>query len=178
MVREMTPLHDDPKVIMTGEPTERGGMFLMGPTDRKAYTAWRIEALALIRKARYNGLIYVPEFRDATRARDFGGTECVRWEWGAIQHATVVLCWCCWRKEGAPGLGSTTRHEVAFEMALRPRNVIIGIDKDSDSTSWLKVHASRLGIPLYSSLEQLCNSASVLHSVRTSSPRLLPHGQR
>jgi len=150
-------------------------IFLAGPTARGVRrTAWRAEALRWLEAQGFEGTVLLPEFRDGLfddlAPRVFGARpspvpgmraishDVLRWETTAIERASVVLFWmpfCIAEIDDPASLpGFTTRAEVSRELARDPSRVVLGMPDGALSSSHIRFHAHRAGVPIAATLEQ------------------------
>jgi len=75
--------------------TVNRSMFLAGPTPRSDdVKSWRPDALRLLEKFGYDGVVYIPEFREGCKPKDFSDYEgMVEWEKKGLTQADVILFW-------------------------------------------------------------------------------------
>lgn len=67
-------------------------IFLAGPTPRSDdVKSWRIEALEILNKLNYKGVVFVPEPRDGKWKKDYEGQ--VEWEQKHRRVADIILFW-------------------------------------------------------------------------------------
>jgi hypothetical protein len=131
-------------------------IFLAGPTARGVpRTPWRARAMELLGGNGYDGLVVIPEPRDAARegemARIFDRGESpvpgmraqsynvLRWETCGIERSGLVLFWMPFTLAGADDPASlpgfTTRAEVGRELARAPQRVVLGMPETALSGS-------------------------------------------
>lgn len=70
-------------------------LFLAGPrrASGEASDPWHQQALALLRAAGYEGIVYLPEAREGTAPASLDEERLGRWESEALRHADAVLFW-------------------------------------------------------------------------------------
>jgi 8-oxo-dGTP pyrophosphatase MutT (NUDIX family) len=122
-------------------------IFLVGPTPREPSTkSWRPEMLAALERAGYDGVVFVPEFRDWKVVDDYQGQ--VEWEKMCLEMADVILAWVPRCLETMPAF--TTN--VEFGTWLDSGKIVYGRPDDSpknDYLDWL-YHDRLLGTPFNS----------------------------
>ncbi len=66
-------------------------LFLAGPTPRKKdVPSWRPEAIEILSKLNFSGIVFVPERRNWT---GFDYLDQVEWEWKALESCAKVVFW-------------------------------------------------------------------------------------
>ena len=166
-----TVFYDD---LLDGEPIARS-VFLAGPTARGVLrTAWRATALAWFEARHFTGTVLLPEFRsglfDQNAPTRFGdhqsltpgmrGTSqgVLTWETTGIEQSTAVLFWMPFHvaAEDDPASlpGFTTRAEVSRELVRDPSRLVLGMPAGALSSSHIRFHAHRAGVPIASTLEE------------------------
>lgn len=67
-------------------------IFLAGPTPRDTITpSWRPEAIGILNALGFNGVVYVPEYKERKKDYDYDGQ--IEWEWKALEGAGVIAFW-------------------------------------------------------------------------------------
>jgi len=116
--------------VLKGEKS----IFLAGPTPRSLdVISWRIEALDILEKLGFDGIVYVPEFKNDNRTFDYNNQ--VWWEREALYNATVIVFWIPRKKDKMPAL--TTNVEFGYWLSKEPSKVIYGRPDDSESNRYL-----------------------------------------
>ena len=70
-------------------------IFLVGPTPREvAVPSWRPEALTVLERLGYDGLVLVPEPKDGIWPKNF--VEQVEWERQGLEAASTLGCVAAW----------------------------------------------------------------------------------
>lgn len=70
---------------------EQDSIFLAGPTPRsKDVASWRPEALEVLTKLGFSGIVLVPERRDW---KDWDYLTQVEWEWKGLNNCDLVVFW-------------------------------------------------------------------------------------
>jgi len=84
-----------PKVVYARDPFPREytkSIFLAGPTPRgKGNEGWRKEAIEILRKKGYDGVLFVPEPSDGNWAVDYDDQ--IEWEENGLHQADCILFW-------------------------------------------------------------------------------------
>lgn len=116
--------------VLKGEKS----IFLAGPTPRSLdVISWRIEALDILEKLGFDGIVYVPELKNDNRTFDYNNQ--VWWEREALYNATIIVFWIPRKKDTMPAL--TTNVEFGYWLSKEPSKVIYGRPDDSESNRYL-----------------------------------------
>lgn len=157
------------------------GVFLAGPTaDDGNRTAWRLQAVMLLREEGYTGLIVIPEFRDGKFSRERwddglastmpgiarATVRILDWETAGIDHCTVVLAWMPFAlaakgtAESRPGFN--TRREVSRIITQRRPGLALGMPDGALSGGGLRYDITKAGYPVFDSLKKTVHYAMSL----------------
>lgn len=160
-------------------------IFLAGPTARRGlHTPWRLEAMSLLERRGFSGVIVVPEFRSAAFEEGvrshFGRAaspvphmrgashDILDWETCGIERSTIVLFWMPFRagsEEDPDSLpGFTTRAEVSRELVRAPHRIVLGMPPGAFSSSHIRYHAFLGGVKIHDTLEETVDAALALAS--------------
>lgn len=161
-------------------PTAGASIFLAGPTARGIQrTPWRQLALSLLAAQGFQGVVLLPEFRDApfdeAAPRVFGRGQSpvpgmrvttyniLRWETTGIERSSVVLFWMPFilaaEDDPASLPGFTTRAEVSRELARAPERIVLGMPGGALSSGHIRYHAHLGGVRIHETLEQTVAAA-------------------
>ncbi len=114
-------------------------IFLAGPSPRgRRELAWRPDAMALLEKTGFTGVIYNPEDRHEFKG---GGAYSADWEDRAFEVSTVILFWVPRHMATLPGM--TTNVEFG-RFAADPRSVY-GRPDDAEHNGYLDWLWGRVG---------------------------------
>ena len=128
-------------------------VFLAGPSPRDAsVSSWRPDAVKLLHKNRFDGVIFSPERTDGNYDYDSQ----VRWERIALEKAKQILFWVPRDLASLPGF--TTNVEFGYWAAMRPGKVILGFPEGAPKMDYLGSLAMDRDIPVYHTLEEACKS--------------------
>ena len=111
-------------------------IFLAGPTPRKSEVlSWRSEALGLLERAKFPGIVFVPE----PRSGEWGsGPDAylaqVEWEKRAMDMADILLFWVPRNMKDMPAL--TTN--VEFGRYLDSGKIVFGAPQEAESVRYLE----------------------------------------
>ena len=140
-----------------------GSIFLAGPTSRHQLIEynWRSSAVCLLRKADFQGFIFVPEPRGEEESGDFVERDFIhRWESSRLLSSSRVLFWI--PRKGDELLGLNTNLELGIFIG----RTLLSCDSSGVFIGWPD-GAERMGLPehyavelagfkRYRTLEELC----------------------
>lgn len=131
-------------------PEDSGkSIFLAGPTPRsQTVPSWRPEAIELLKKAGYDGIVFSPEPRDGNWQGEY--TDQIEWEERCLNMAGCILFWIPRNLKTLPGL--TTNDEWGAWKASG--KVVFGAPPDAPKVSYQRYYARRLQVPNSDSLEE------------------------
>ena len=133
-------------------------MFLLGPTPRDLVTpSWRIEALEILKKLKYDGTVLVPERR--VRKANISYDDQVEWEDEAMNRALYNVFWIPRNLTTMPAF--TTN--VEFGRLYKYSNTLYGRPADAPKNRYLdwlyaKYHPYH---PIYNNLTKLLKKAAL-----------------
>lgn len=121
------------ELIYTGENIKKGkSIFLAGPTLRGDNSnSWRKEAVKKLEQFGYDGIIYIPEYRNGRKVDSY--IDVASWENKALSISTLILFWIPRDKNKLPGF--TTN--VEFGHFIESGRVIYGRPDDSYKVKYL-----------------------------------------
>lgn len=121
-------------------------IFLAGPTPRsKDVASWRPEAVRLLKKTAYDGIVFYPEYRDGRRD-DIKGNDYVNqieWEEKCLNIADCIIFWIPRDLETMPAF--TTN--VEWGTWHNSGKVVFGAPKKAPKTRYQRYYAKKLQIP-------------------------------
>ncbi len=107
-------------------------IFLAGPTTRSSeITAWRLEALEILKQLNYDGVVYIPEHINMRNGENYFRLR--EWELLAMNSAKTIVFWVPRDKENL--LGLTTN--VEFGYWIRLKKIIYGRPNDAAEIRYL-----------------------------------------
>jgi len=131
-------------------------VFLAGPSPRSSDVAsWRPEALALLERLGYDGVVFVPEWRkgkpEATRRslQILQYEQTIDWEDRHLNMADVIMFWIPRDMKTLPGL--TTN--IEFGRWENSGKIILGHPGDAPHCSYLDHYARAEGVTVCTELE-------------------------
>ena len=134
-------------------------IFLAGPTPRsQKVKSWRPGALKILRKQGYDGVVFVPEFRDGPCAKPPAGwiykKQC-EWEHKCIDMADIILFWIPRKIRTMPAF--TTN--VEFGLYANSGKIVLGAPKKARKMRYFGFMADKLKIPYLNTLEETAAKA-------------------
>jgi len=128
-------------------------VFLSGPSPRDPdVKSWRPEALVLLEKLGFDGTVYVPEYEDGPKGKDYTDDEQIKWERLTMQSADIILFWVPRELKDMPAF--TTN--VEFGLYCSSGRVVYGRPDDAPKMNYLDWTAKEKKIKIHSSLEDAC----------------------
>lgn len=148
------------KIVYTGEPAPAEfakSLFLAGPTPRLAETpSWRPEALRLLEKAGYDGVVFVPEFRDGVvnpdlyDHNDAGYRKQIEWEDASMRMSDCILFWLPRDLKTMPAL--TTNNE--WGVWQNSGKAVFGAPPEAEKVNYQRYYAEKLKVPTATTLQE------------------------
>lgn len=147
-------------------------LFLAGPTPRDSVTpSWRIEALKLLEKLGYDGVVFVPEAADGTWKNDYVGQ--IEWEEKNLNRSDVILFWVPRNMATMPALTTNVEWGVWHDSGKS----VLGFPQDAKSVSYLEYYGKKEAVPISLDLEgtlKLVIEAVGDGALRTGGETLVP----
>jgi len=144
------------KIVYSGEnppSAYRKSIFLTGATPRNTKTkSWRPDALKILGSLGYNGVVFVPEFRNAACAKppkEWTYEKQCDWEHKYLDAADIILFWVPRKLRTMPAF--TTN--VEFGLYANSGKIVFGAPKNAHKMSYLKFASEKLMIPYSETLE-------------------------
>ena len=162
------------KIIYSQQPIPSRlskSIFLAGTTLRSHNTgvSWRKEALEILESIGYDGVVFLPEFEDATHntSDSFDYVEQVDWEDRCLAAADKIIFWIERDlKKQVYGLTSN----VEYGKWMNSGKVYLGFPSDADKMAYLHQHAKKNNVKSYSVLRNML--IDVIDSIGDGSVRL------
>ncbi len=153
------------RVNYANEPVVKGekAIFLAGPTFRNSeITKWRIEALEVLSKLNFDGVVYVPEYKEMMMSNDGEYLHQVEWERAALEAATTILFWVPRDLKKLPGF--TTN--VEFGYWIHSGKIIYGRPNNAVKVRYLDwLYEKECGLKPFDNLEDLIKEIIIYCSV-------------
>ena len=119
--------YSDQKII-TGEKS----IFLAGPTPRDKNTiSWRNEAIKILEKLGFDGIVYVPEYSTWKPKADY--VDQAMWERDGLSNATIIVFWI---PRHLPNMSAFTTN-VEFGYWLHSGKIIYGRPNEAEKIKYL-----------------------------------------
>ena len=110
----------------------RKSIFLAGPTPRSKETvSWRPEAIEILNKLDFDGIVYIPEY--GINVGDIDNDKQFAWELEALEEATTIVFWVPRKLPEMPAF--TTN--VEFGYWLRNKKVVYGRPDGAEHVGYL-----------------------------------------
>lgn len=106
-------------------------IFLAGPTSRKESTRWRKEAIEILEKLDFDGIVYNPEYSTNLPKEDY--VDQAMWERHGLTNATIILFWV---PRHLPDMPAFTTN-VEFGYWLHSGKVLYGRPDDAEKIKYL-----------------------------------------
>lgn len=116
------------KKIIKGEKS----IFLAGPTPRDKDTiSWRVDAVKILEKLGFDGIVYVPEYSTWKPKTDY--VDQAMWERKGLSNATIIAFWI---PRHLPDMPAFTTN-VEFGYWLHSGKVVYGRPNDAEKIKYL-----------------------------------------
>lgn len=128
-------------------------IFLAGPTPRDVNVkSWRNEAVDILKKLNFDGIVYLPESKNRAVSDDFltyGGV--IDWEHERLNSSKVILFWIPRDLKTLPGF--TTNVEFGYH--LKSGKIVYGRPDNAPKTKYLDyVYKREYGREPFNNLEE------------------------
>ena len=153
------------QVVYTGEdpaffsPVYTKSMFLAGPSPRKDTDPnWREEALKVLEALGYDGVVYLPIWRDGppdSSGKPFDYDGQVEWETKYLNACDLIVFWVPRNMQTLPSL--TTN--VEFGLWLQSGKVLLGSPPIAEHMRYLNWQAGQEGVPAHDNMADLLADA-------------------
>ncbi|MBI3633435.1 MAG: hypothetical protein HY226_04035 [Candidatus Vogelbacteria bacterium] len=122
-------------------------IFLAGPTPRtkeETRYSWRPKALRVLEEEGYDGVVFVPEYRDVSDFPypDFGYKDTIKWEHDSIEMSDAILFWVPRDIKNLPGF--TTNIEFGWQ--LQTGRVVFGAPAKAPKMDYLRYMCDRFKV--------------------------------
>lgn len=123
-------------------------IFLAGPSPRQQdQSNWRADALSILDRMGYDGVVYVPLPESGIWTRDYESQ--VTWEVKNLNRADQIVFWVP-RSESLPGLTTNVEYGRYFDSG----RAVLGFPDTATSMRYLAHIGQISGVPQYGSLEE------------------------
>jgi nucleoside 2-deoxyribosyltransferase len=141
-------------------------IFLAGPTVRgnqPHLKSWRPTAVELLKEAKFDGNVIIPEFANPTESDKYRYDVPV-WEFNGLKKSGVILCWVARTKEL---IALTTNFELGYWLAKDRKKLVYGRPDDAyritySDIMWVedaKDYKPMADCTIYNTLPKLVNAA-------------------
>lgn len=134
---------------LENEPKEyTHSIFLAGPTPRDNTKSWREDAIKLLNKYNYKGIVYIPEQRNGYKQKEYYNQ--IDWELKMMNKADIIMFYIP-RDIDNNLLGLTTNCE--YGRWENSGKIVIGFPKNSDNNTYIEICFKQLNNEIYNTLE-------------------------
>lgn len=145
------------QLVYAGEAfpeTMEKSIFLAGPTPRsKDVTSWRPEAIEILRKQGYDGLVFIPESREGNARPDYNNQ--ITWEDQGLNRADCILFWIPRDLKTLPGFTTNHEHGEWFKSG----KIVLGAPSGAPNMNYLFYKAKEWFVPQADNLSDLVGLA-------------------
>lgn len=138
-------------VVYSDQPMPTGfnkAIFLAGPTPRdQQVPSWRPEALRILAKLGYDGVVFVPERSDGHKQPSYDDQ--IVWEEQALSRADAIVFWIPRDLQHMPAFTTNTE----YGMWYRSGKCILGYPPETPKMQYLRFFAEQHGVPCASTLD-------------------------
>ncbi|MFA6042179.1 MAG: nucleoside 2-deoxyribosyltransferase domain-containing protein [Patescibacteria group bacterium] len=138
--------------LETFPPPSDKSIFLAGPTPRhEGVQTWRPKALETLERLGYDGVVFVPEYRNGQLPKvDMAAyTDRIDWETSALARAQVIAFWVPRVLETMPAF--TTN--IEFGEWFKSGKIVLGTPPEARKVSYMRYRAGQHLVPLAETLE-------------------------
>lgn len=141
-------------------PVVRNSIFLAGPTSRKPLSEWkgddlwRQDAILILTDLKFNGDVFVPEYRFETSERFDTREDMYSWEQNGLERADCILFWVP-RSRDLPAF-TTNQEWGAWKGSGK---AVLGYPDYATKMHYMHWHADRCGVSVYHDLREACMKA-------------------
>lgn len=129
------------KINFSNQPVlhSNKSIFLAGPTlrDSSFEKSWRKEAVEILEKYGYDGVVYVPEYTLEEKFHDDMIEKQTRWEWEALDNSTVIMFWIPRTFPDKPAF--TTNVEFGRYITKNSDNIILGYPNYAKKMEYIRL---------------------------------------
>ena len=132
-------------------------IFLAGPTPRNKETqSWRKEALKLLEKNKYDGVVFIPEARNGEKFPEYDDQ--IDWETQMLDCCDCILFWIPRELRSDFEMIALTTN-IEWGKYQKSEKVVIGFPKESKKNKYIQYECDKLGIKVNSTLEDTIKNA-------------------
>ncbi len=117
----------------------KNSIFLAGPTmrDNDVAFSWRMKAIKILNNYKFDGIVYVPEYKSGLKFNNKKIEEQTRWEWACLDNCGVIVFWIPRSLPDMPGF--TTNIEFGRYITIKPDNVVLGFPDTAEKMKYLEL---------------------------------------
>lgn len=140
-------------------------IFLAGPTKRDSNfdLSWRNYACEYLKKHNFDGIVYVPEYKDCKFDNTKIEEQCL-WERIGLENASIIIFWIPRSlKQDMPAF--TTNVEFGTYLQIKPSQIVYGRPHDAEKIrylDWLYKYEKKDDAIIYETLEECLDNAMKL----------------
>ena len=150
-------------VLENNEEISKEAIYLAGPTYRSdtqlstnwPTDSWRDDALAILEGRGFEGVVYIPEFRDRIKPNLWTYSRGIDWEMNSMAKSSVILFWIPRKLYDLPAF--TTN--IEFGEWMESGKIVVGAPDSAVKNEYLKARCSRLNIEWYTTLDECVTAA-------------------
>lgn len=150
--------YSDEKIILGNK-----SLFLAGPTPRSnKIKSWRNEAIKILAENNYDGIVYIPEFKNGFVKSDYMDQVC--WEKEALNNANLITFWI---PRKIPKMPAFTTN-IEFGYWIKSGKVLYGRPENAEKMKYLDwLYMNELNRKPITSLDALLKeSISILENIK------------
>ena len=126
--------HSNEKIVIPSLDENINSIFLAGPIPRdKNILSWRVQAIEMLRKLDFDGIIYVPEYSTGVARKSY--VDQAMWEREGLDNATCIVFWVPRELKTMPAF--TTNVEFGEYVSRRGHRVAYGRPEGAPKTKYL-----------------------------------------
>jgi 8-oxo-dGTP pyrophosphatase MutT (NUDIX family) len=131
-------------------------IFLAGPSPReRAHPNWRAEAIEILERLGYQGVVFAPVWRDMNDAGPFNYDSQINWEKRWLNASDQIIFWVPRDLDTLPGF--TTN--VEFGMWLRSGKILLGSPLDAPKMEYMRWWGAHEGVENFDDLTSILKRA-------------------
>jgi hypothetical protein len=124
-------------------------IFLAGCTPRtEDIISWRKEAVKFLEQIEYDGVVFIPEFKDGKPQENLDYSAQIEWEEKCLNMSDVILFYI--PRNNTDMLGLTTNDE--YGVWKKSGKVVLAIPDDSYKTRYQEYYAKKYNVPVFNKL--------------------------
>jgi len=145
--------------VYTGEQPPQSytkSIFLAGPSPRSSTDKdWRQQALLQLQWWNFDGVVFVPLFRNGPGSQEFDFQAQCDWETKYLAMADCIVFWVPRDMKELPGLTTNVEWGMWFDSG----KAVLGYPPEAEHMRYLHWHGKREGVPVHNTLEETIQAA-------------------